>query len=156
VRYQTPLSQISRRDVPLASGSGAAGNPGMELAIRHRSAAAGRMTPAGRSHKPERPIRPFVERVPSAVPAALVPSAQAEWELSISQPPNSLAMWHQQMRMMELFHNDMIMMVQMFFAMHREHLASTRDELDRVEQLTRELAVLQARLAQPASPATGS
>ena len=58
-------------------------------------------------------------------------------------------MWQQQMRLMESFHNDMIMMVQMFFAMHREHLASAREELDRVEQLTRELSALQARLREP-------
>ena len=65
-------------------------------------------------------------------------------------------MWQQQMQMMESFHNDMIMMVQMFVAMHREHLASVRDELDRVEQLTRELSDLQAKLAEPTgSPETG-
>ncbi|HEX3446877.1 MAG TPA: hypothetical protein VHS97_01415, partial [Isosphaeraceae bacterium] len=52
--------------------------------------------------------------------------------------------------------NDMIMMVQMFFAMHREHLSSAREELERVEQLTRELSALQARLREPTeSPAAG-
>jgi len=66
-----------------------------------------------------------------------------------------MAMWRQQMHLMESFHNDMIMMVQMFFAMHREHLASARDELDRVEQLTRELSSLQARLVEPASHGAG-
>jgi hypothetical protein len=67
-----------------------------------------------------------------------------------------MAMWQQQMRMMESFHNDMIMMVQMFFAMHREHLASAREELERVEQLTRELSALQARLREPTeSPGAG-
>jgi hypothetical protein len=67
-----------------------------------------------------------------------------------------MAIWQQQMRMMESFHNDMIMMVQMFFAMHREHLASARDELDRVEQLTRELSALQAKLGEQAeSPDAG-
>jgi hypothetical protein len=49
----------------------------------------------------------------------------------------------------------MLMMVQMFFAMHREHLASARDELDRVEQLTRELSSLQAKLVEPASHGAG-
>ena len=49
-------------------------------------------------------------------------------------------MWRQQMQMMESFHNDMILMVQMFMAMHREHLSSVRDELDRVKKLTGELA----------------
>jgi hypothetical protein len=50
----------------------------------------------------------------------------------------------------------MIMMVQMFFAMHREHLASAREELERVEQLTRELSALQAKLSEPTeSPVAG-
>jgi hypothetical protein len=40
----------------------------------------------------------------------------------------------------------MILMVQMFVAMHREHLVSVRDELDRVKQLTRELSDLQGKL----------
>jgi len=57
-------------------------------------------------------------------------------------------MWQQQMQMMQSFHNDMVMMFQMFVAMHREHLGSVRDELDRVQQLTRELTRLNARLGQ--------
>ena len=44
----------------------------------------------------------------------------------------------------------------MFFAMHREHLASAREELERVEQLTRELSVLQARLQTDESPNAGT
>src|SRR5262249_2613520 len=127
VRYQSPLPQINRQDVPLESGAGPAGKPGRDLAIRDRSVAASPMKLAVRSHKQARLIRPSVEKVPSAPPAAFTPAVLGEWELSTSHPPNSIAMWHQQMRMMESFHNDMIMMVQMFFAMHREHLASSRD-----------------------------
>jgi hypothetical protein len=52
------------------------------------------------------------------------------------------------MQLMESFHNDMIMMVQMFVAMHREHLSSVRQELEMVQKLTRELGVLQARVAE--------
>ena len=44
-------------------------------------------------------------------------------------------------------------MVQMFVAMHREHLASVRHELDMVQQLTGELSALQAKLAEPAASA---
>jgi hypothetical protein len=40
-------------------------------------------------------------------------------------------------------------MVQMFVAMHREHLASVRHELDMVQELTGELSNLQAKLAKP-------
>ncbi len=57
-------------------------------------------------------------------------------------------MWHQQIQMMQSFHNDMVMMFQMFVAMHREHLGSVRDELDRVQELTRELTRLNAKLGQ--------
>ena len=90
-------------------------------------------------------------------PATLIPHGGDPWEQSAAYPPQAMAMWQQQMRMMESFHNDMIMMVQMFFAMHREHLASARDELDRVEQLTRELSALQAKLDEPtAAPDAGA
>ena len=61
---------------------------------------------------------------------------------------NPVAMWQHQMLMMQSFHNDMIVMFQMFVTMHREHLSPVSNELDRVQQLTRELALLNARLDQ--------
>jgi hypothetical protein len=57
---------------------------------------------------------------------------------------------------MESFHNDMILMVQMFAAMHKEHLASVRGELDRVEQLTRELVALQEKLNRSSAEEEGA
>ena len=65
-------------------------------------------------------------------------------------------MWQQQMQMMESFHQDMILMVQMFVAMHREHRVAIRDELDRVQKLTRKLSVLQKKLTQTAGSAEES
>ena len=62
-------------------------------------------------------------------------------------------MWQQPMQLMQSFHNDMLMMLQMFIAMHREHLGSVRGELDRVQQLTQELTLLNARLDQLSGPA---
>ncbi len=56
-----------------------------------------------------------------------------------------MAVWQQQMQLMESFHHDMIMMVQMFVAMHKEHSATVRQELERIQQLTRELSDLQSR-----------
>jgi hypothetical protein len=56
------------------------------------------------------------------------------------------------MQLMETFHNDMAMMVQMFIAMHREFQGSVRAELDRVQQLTRELGRLNARLSRLEKP----
>ncbi len=61
-------------------------------------------------------------------------------------------MWQQQMQLMEAFHNDMAMMVQMFIAMHREFQGSVRAELERVQHLTRELARLNARLGRLPDP----
>jgi hypothetical protein len=63
-------------------------------------------------------------------------------------PPSQFAMWQQQMQMMESFHRDMVLMVQMFLAMHREHRVAIRDELERVRKLTRKLNSLQETLTQ--------
>src|SRR5262249_35065355 len=94
-------------------------------------------------------------------PGAPAPMSRGEWEPVPAPGPNPLAMWQQQMQLMETFHNDMIMMVQMFIAMHREHLAAVRGELDHVQKLTRELTRLNARLGRlpesaEATPAVGT
>jgi hypothetical protein len=44
-------------------------------------------------------------------------------------------------------------MVQMFIAMHREFQSSVRDELSRVQKLTKELSRLHARLLEVSEPA---
>ena len=68
-------------------------------------------------------------------------------------PMNPMAMWQQQMQLMETFHNDMIIMVQMFATMHRQQLESVRHEMDMVQRLTGQLQDLQTKLAQPAGAA---
>ena len=90
---------------------------------------------------------------PTYEPETLVRSDREGWEPSMPLPLNPMAMWQQQMQLMESFHNDMILMVQMFVAMHREHLASVRHELDMVQELTGELGNLQAKLAKPSGSA---
>src|SRR6185312_676716 len=85
----------------------------------------------------------------SAAPAAF---DRGEWEPAFGPGPNAYAMWQQQMQLMETFHNDMAMMVQMFIAMHREFQGSVRAELERVQNLTRELGRLNARLGQLPEP----
>jgi hypothetical protein len=99
--------------------------------------------------------KPRTPDVPSQ-PASFLTSSPQGWEQSMPYPPHSSAMWMQQMRMMESFHNDMILMVQMFVTMHREHVASVHFELDRVQQLTQELSDLQAKLAQPSGSSNGA
>ena len=78
-------------------------------------------------------------------------SAAPGWELTGTVPPQQIAMWQQQMRMMESFHDDMMLMIQMFMAMHREHLGAVQGELDKVRELSRELGRLQGQLGQPSS-----
>ena len=94
--------------------------------------------------------------IPRPAPGVLVPEPAAQWDQAIAVPPQQLAMWQQQMQMMESFHQDMILMVQMFVALHREHRVTIRDELDRVQKLTKKLSVLQAKLTQTAGSAEQS
>ena len=148
LRYETVPEQISRRDVPLEAGasptvsSGAAhsGKGGTALAVRSTS-------------RPATPAR-VAKSSPALTPDVLVPERPRG--IFAAVPPQQLAMWQQQMQMMESFHQDMILMVQMFVAMHREHRVVIRDELDRVQKLTRELSVLQEKLTQTAGSAEES
>lgn len=151
LRYETPPEHISREDVPLKAG-----------------ASAGSFRPSSRQ-RPGSPSLPerglavrsrerrgdFLAAVPSPdalAPEVIEPAIPAAWELSGAIPPQQIAMWQQQMRMMETFHDDMMMMVQMFMAMHKEHLESVRSELDKVRELSRELGSLQSKLDEPAEP----
>ncbi|WP_165250214.1 FHA domain-containing protein [Paludisphaera soli] len=133
---------LSRRDVPLAAGAsvdapggGSRGRSGRtggrDLALRPKA------TPG-----PLLPSRPAV-----GAPSILGGVSALAWPPPSEAGPMPPAIWQQQMQLMESFHNDMILMVQMFVAMHKEHLATVRVELDRVEQLTRELSTLQEQLA---------
>ncbi len=144
LRYEAPPAPICREVVPLEAGAspavpgvtGRSGKGGTTLAVRAPSRPA---TPA-RVTKPS----------PALTPDLVVPASASQWEQGIAVPPQQLAMWQQQMQMMESFHQDMILMVQMFVAMHREHRVAIRDELDRVQKLTKKLSVLQKKLTQTA------
>jgi pSer/pThr/pTyr-binding forkhead associated (FHA) protein len=148
VRYENPRLGICRQDCPLESGAAAPVPPGTELAVPARHADNERGTLAVRSRAPSQSVLKAMSPSPTFEAASLpMVSSKEPWELTVPAPPNVMGMWQQQMQLMETFHNDMIMMVQMFFTMHREHLASAREELARVDQLTRELRSLQATLA---------
>jgi hypothetical protein len=145
MRYETPPAPLSRRDIPLEAGASLLGPVGQEsgrdpnrkgraLAIRSKAQSAPALPVPGR----KRPS-PSLVAFPNEPPA---------WQPALQLPPEQIAMWRQQMQIMESFHNDMVLMVQMFAAMHREHLVSVRDELDKVKQLTRELRILQKSLTQ--------
>ena len=142
LRYESIPREISRQDVPIEAGAMApasraatqSGSGGTSLAVRPNS------LPAAPSRTAKRP--------PAVQADVLVPERVSEWEQSGLPASQQVAMWQQQMQMMESFHRDMILMVQMFVAMHREHRGAIRDELDRVEKLTRKLSVLQKQLAE--------
>jgi pSer/pThr/pTyr-binding forkhead associated (FHA) protein len=142
LRYETVPEQISRRVVPLEAGA----SPSVSnKAAQHGKSAT---TLAVRSSVSPATPASVVKSAPALRPDVLVPERVAGWEQGITVPAQQLAMWQQQMRMMESFHQDMILMVQMFMAMHREHRVAIRDELERVQKLTRDLNVLQAKLSQ--------
>jgi pSer/pThr/pTyr-binding forkhead associated (FHA) protein len=89
------------------------------------------------------------------VPAPAQPPAQREvGEQLLSTVINQFGRMQQQM--FDHFQQTVAMMVQMFSGLHRDQMALLRQELDRVQELTQELTMLQAELAkQPAAPATG-
>lgn len=147
LRYDAPSGQIARSDVPLEAGASPKAASGADLSGTQGSGKTLALRPTNGSQEnlagnKSSSIRSTPVIVESRVPA---------WEPVVQVPPEQFAMWRQQMQLMESFHNDMILMVQMFMAMHRKHLYSVRDELDRVQKLTGELAVLQEKLAETAN-----
>jgi hypothetical protein len=158
VRYETLPEGISREDVPLSAGAMPVTRPNTSIQIAansfdtHRSAlslptdggATNLVRQTSYSQLPERPSSPNLDG--------------QEWEPMFPAGPDPTGIWQQQVQMMKGFHNDMQMMFQMFVAMHREHLGSVRNELNRVQELTRELDRLNAKLDRisesPASKAT--
>src|SRR5262249_61788527 len=153
LRYEKHPERRLRNLVPLEAGASPPELPGTELVVRSEkhSANPGNLAVRSDARSPARTNVRIVTR--SDESAAFVRSADGRWEQDSQYVHRPTMMWQQQMQMMESFHNDMILMVQMFVAMHREHLASVRDELDRVQHLTRELSELQAKLTDPVQSA---
>jgi pSer/pThr/pTyr-binding forkhead associated (FHA) protein len=105
----------------------------------------------------DEPVPPPAEASPppADVGRALVPSHRGPL-LPAGHPANStesllvplvnqFALMQQQM--FDQFQQTVMMMVQMFGAMHKEQMGFIREEMDRVQELTRELHALQAELA---------
>jgi pSer/pThr/pTyr-binding forkhead associated (FHA) protein len=153
LRYEIAPNQITRQDAPLEAGASLAERPGTELAVRTGNSGNGRNTLISRRNDQSRIALNAASSPATFEPDTLVRSDREGWEPPMPFPLNPMAMWQQQMQLMESFHNDMILMVQMFVAMHREHLASVRHELDMVQELTGELSNLQAKLAKPSDSA---
>jgi pSer/pThr/pTyr-binding forkhead associated (FHA) protein len=153
VRYEEGPERRLRTLVPLEAGASPPELPGTELVVRSEkpSVNPGHLAVRNDTRSPAPTDVRIVPR--SEESAAFVRSVDGRWEQESQYAQHPTMMWQQQMQMMESFHNDMILMVQMFVAMHREHLASVRDELARVQHLTRELSELQAKLTDPVQSA---
>lgn len=155
VRYDRPPEGIGRDDVPLEAGASPSGPTAGGRGDIPPSGLQGRglaLRPAARP--------PGLAKAPGSPPPGSRSTESAiahrgEWEPDLGMGPSPYAIWQQQMQLMESFHNDMMMMVQMFVAMHREFQTSVREELRRVQKLTQELSRLNARLLE-APEATGT
>jgi pSer/pThr/pTyr-binding forkhead associated (FHA) protein len=148
LRYETEPDQISRADVPIEAGADLSHFTGTELAVRPKVFGGGRaLPPVPYRNRPRGGLQPTMP-APAYPAPGLSPSSMAPWQPSLvpAHAPVPMVLWQQQMQMMELFHNDMMFMMQMFIAMHGQHLASVRDEIAKVQQLTQELATLQGKL----------
>ena len=153
LRYEIPPDLVTRQDIPLEAGAIPAERPGTELAVpvEHSHAAPNALVarPTNQSHMAMK----AAAAAPSFEPHTLAPFDREAWESSMAYPLNPMTMWRQQMQLMEMFHNDMILMVQMFAAMHRQQMDSVRHEMDMVQRLTGQLQDLQTKLAEPSSHA---
>jgi pSer/pThr/pTyr-binding forkhead associated (FHA) protein len=154
VRYDRPPQEMSRAEVPLSSGAVNESSPGRAIALRGEPRRGSGRSLAVRDRKSgsvissRGPVRPSTEI--DAQPQT------ARWAPPIEWEPRPTSLWQQQIQAMESFHNDMILMLQMFTAIHRESLRSVRDELDHVRQLTRELTELQKKLGTGEGPSTSN
>jgi pSer/pThr/pTyr-binding forkhead associated (FHA) protein len=153
LRYEIPPDNLTRQDIPLEAGAIRVERPGTELAVSSGHSKNARYALVARSGDPSPLALHAASPRRAFEPPALVPSDRAEWESAMPHPMNSMSMWQQQMQLMETFHNDMIIMVQMFATMHRQQLDSVRHEMDMVQRLTGQLQDLQNKVVHPAGSA---
>jgi pSer/pThr/pTyr-binding forkhead associated (FHA) protein len=150
LRYEIPPVNVTRQDIPLEPMVVPAERIGTELAIVSDRADNARYPvvarPTGRSQMTVAPAH----SPPTFDPATLVPADPQAWPPAMPYGMNPMAMWQQHMQLMESFHNDMMLMVQMFAAMHRQQLESVRHEMDMVQRLTGQLHNLQSELSESA------
>lgn len=155
VRYDRAPEGLSREDVPLEAGAAASasGDDDLPAGIGGRNPTAGR----GLAIRPKG--RPPGLRGAAPIPSRVIPAGsdmpeRVDWQPDFAMMgPSPQALWQQQIQLMESFHNDMMMMVQMFVAMHREFRSSIRDELKQVQKLSEQLVRLNEQLLQAPGPA---
>jgi len=148
LRYRSVPDQISRRDVPLDAG--AIFSPSPVAATDNSAGLPAKLAKplARRSSQASRSRTQLAPYSPVAAPLSVASRGGDEWNPAPAFGAGPTAMWDQHIQFLEMLHSEMILMVRMFMTMHREHVGSIRDELDRVQQLTRELEILQAKLGE--------
>jgi pSer/pThr/pTyr-binding forkhead associated (FHA) protein len=148
-RYESLPDRVSRIDVPLDAGAFLTAFP---VATTNQSAA----LPAELTKLLELPLNQAARTraqialySPTAAPLDVAPRRRDELNRIADFGGGPPAGWDQHFQFLEMVHSEMMLMVRMFMTMHREQLGSIRDELGRVQQLTRELEILQAKLSEP-------
>jgi pSer/pThr/pTyr-binding forkhead associated (FHA) protein len=105
-------------------------------------------------------IRPVPGTNASNPPAPMTPLfGPGNTDLAAQEPALALLLNHfgqMQQQMMDQFQQSMMMMFQMFGGMHRDQMGLVKEELERLRELTGEIATIKAELAQrsmqPAAP----
>jgi pSer/pThr/pTyr-binding forkhead associated (FHA) protein len=157
LRLRSEGSAAGGVSVGLADGAGAACLPaaGPDVPADADEGAAGPEAPAPPHH-------PLLPRAPSGSLEGLAPTALRP--LSFPAPPsselqeallgpvvNQFGLMQQQM--LEQFHQTMVMMAQVFGGLHRDQMATIREELNQLHRVTQELQALHVELAR--RPAEG-
>ena len=145
LRYRSLPDQISRRDVPLDAGAILSQSP---VATAGNSAGLPVQVakPLARRSSQSSRLRTQLEPHPLFATPPVAANGRDLWNPGLEFAGGPSTMWNQHVQFLEMLHSEMILMVRMFMTMHREHVGSIRDEFDRVQQLTRELETLQAKL----------
>jgi pSer/pThr/pTyr-binding forkhead associated (FHA) protein len=151
LRYRFLPDQIARGDVPLDAG--AIFSPSSARARNSSGGLPAKLARslASRSHQGSPQRTQLEPSAPVVVPLSLAPGSGDLWSGDPDFGPGPSMLWNQHIQFLEMLHSEMILMVKMFMTMHREQVGSIRDELDRVQQLTRELEILQSKLGEPSS-----
>lgn len=156
LRYRSLPDRITRLDVPLDAGAILSASPvaatdnSTGVPVKSARTLALRSNQAVQSHAQLAPVSR------AAPPLSRASRGGDEWSLVPEFGGGPAAMWNQHIHLLEMLHSEMILMVRMFMTMHREHVGSIRDELDRVQQLTRELETLQVKLGESSNAEKGT
>jgi len=151
VRYGQLPDQITRLDVPLDAGAIFMAAPAATATDLGGLPTKLTKPLAIQSSQAARSQAEIATYFPMVAPLSIASSGRDDLNQITAFGAGPPATWNQHIQFLETVHSEMILIVRMFMTMHREQVGSIRDELDRVQQLTRELETLQAKLGEPSS-----